>query len=295
MSNLATAFNANQTPLCLGGGTCAPAVDPGLGGAINEYAYIGSGTYNGLQTSVVRRLNRGLQFTAAYTFSHTIDNSNGAFSTTGGGGRIFVDANGNPLLNLNRGSADQDVRNFFVASSIYELPFGKGRQYGDNIPTALDYVIGGWQWNNIVTLGSGTPLDFSVQGTSNGPGNRPDVTGPITAKIVNGQGVISGNFSTPPEVGGVYTAAGTLGRNPVDGPGIHTWDTGMMKDFRVTERFKAEFRVDAFNVLNHPQFQNGSFNTGIQLGSGTSTGTTQGAQTRNFSERELQFAVRITF
>lgn len=296
MSNLATAFNANQTPLCLSGGpTCAPQHWSALGGAVNEYGYVGSGTYNGLQTSVVRRLTKGLQFTAAYTWSHTIDNSNGAFSATGGGGRIFVDANGNPLLDFNRGSADQDIRNFFVFSSLYELPFGKGKQYGGDIPTALDYIVGGWQWNNIVTLGDGTPIDLNVQGTSNNPGNRPDVTGPVTAKISGGQGIITGNFATPPEVGGVYTRPGTLGRNSIVGPGIHTWDTGMNKNFRLGERFTAQFRVDAFNVFNHPQFQNGSFNTGIQLGSGSSTGTSQGAQTRQFSEREMQFAVRVTF
>jgi hypothetical protein len=295
MSNLATAFNANSTPLCLSGGPCAPQHWSGLNGNVNEYGYIGNGSYNGLQASVVRRMTKGLQFTGAYTWSHTIDNSNGAFTTTGGSGRIFVDANGNPLLDLNRGSADQDVRHFFVFSSLYELPFGKGRQYGADIPAALDYVIGGWQWNNIVTLGTGTPLDFSVGGTSNNPGNRPDVTGPVTAKIVNGQGVISGNFTTPPEVGGVFTAPGTLGRNPIAGPGIHTWDTGMMKDFKLYERLRAEFRVDAFNLLNHPQFQNSSFNTTISLGSGSSTGTSQGASTRNYSERELQFALRVTF
>jgi hypothetical protein len=69
----------------------------------------------------------------------------------------------------------------------------------------------------------------------------------------------------------------------------------MMKDFKLYERLRAEFRVDAFNLLNHPQFQNSSFNTTISLGSGSSTGTSQGASTRNYSERELQFALRVTF
>jgi len=117
----------------------------------------------------------------------------------------------------------------------------------------------------------------------------------IQEMIRNGQGVISGNFSTPPTVGNAYTRAGTLGRNAITGPGIKTWDTGMMKDVALYERLKAEFRVDAFNLFNHPQFANGSFNTGIQLGGGSSTGSSQGAQTRNLSERELQFAVRLIF
>jgi hypothetical protein len=290
MDHLATAFNANNVPL--GGGL---PHWPTLGGAVNEYAYIGSGHYNGLQTQVEHRLSHGLQFTAAYTFSHAIDNSNGAFSSTGGGGRIFVDANGNPLLKYNEGNSDQDIRHFFVLASLYELPFGKGRQFGSSAPTVLDYIIGGWQWNNIVTLSTGTPIDLSVAGTSDNPGNRPDVSGAVSAKIVNGQGVITGNFTLPPLSGTSFTRPGTLGRNSLYGPGLHTWDTGMMKDFKLTERFKAEFRVDAFNLFNHPQFQNGSFNTGINLGSGTSPGTTQGAQVRQFTYRQLQFAFRLTF
>jgi hypothetical protein len=289
MDHLATAFNANNVPL--GGGLKHWA---NLG-AVNEYAYIGSGHYNGLQTQVERRLSRGLQFTAAYTFQQARDNSNGAFSATTGGGRIFVDANGNPLLNFNNGNSDQDIRHYFVFASLYELPFGKGRQFGSSVPRVLDYIIGGWQWNNIVTLSTGTPIDLSVTGTNDNPGNRPDVSGPVSAKIADGKGVITGTFSLPPVSGTAFTRPGTLGRNSLYGPGLHTWDTGMMKDFKLTERFKAEFRVDAFNLFNHPQFQNGSFNTGINLGSGSSPGTSQGAQVRQFSERELQFALRLTF
>jgi len=178
---------------------------------------------------------------------------------------------------------------------MYELPFGKGKQYGANIPTALDYIIGGWQWNNIITLESGTPIDLSVTGTNFAPGNRPDVSGAVSAQIVNGKGVITGNFTLPPVTGTSFTSPGNLARNALYGPGFHTWDTGMMKNFKLTERFTAQFRVDAFNLFNSPQWQNGSFNTGINLGSGTSTGTSQGASTRDFTERELQFAFRLTF
>jgi len=299
MDNLATAFNANAIPL--GGGTPHWST---LNGAVNEYAFIGSGHYNGLQTQVEHRLARGLQFTASYTLSHAVDNSNGAFSTTGGGGRIFVDDNGNPLLQYNQGNSDQDIRNFFVLASMYELPFGKGKQYGSNIPTALDYVIGGWQWNNIITLSSGTPFDISINGT---PGNRPDVTGPVSVRMVHDPNCITytgnflcaeitGNFSSPPvNAGGDFTAAGTLARNAFYGPGLHTWDMGMMKNFKLTERFTAQFRVDAFNLFNTPQFQNGSFNTDVSnIPKGTST--IYGApQVRDFSERQMQFAFRLTF
>lgn len=301
MDHLATAFNANAVPI--GGGS---KHWPNLGN-VNEYAYIGSGHYNGLQTQVERRLSRGLQFTAAYTWQHAIDNSNGAFSGTGGGGRIFLDGNGNPLLNLNNGNSDQDIRHYFVFASLYELPFGKGRQFASNVPTVLDYILGGWQWNNIITLSTGTPIDIHVDGT---PGNRPDVSGPISAKLVHDPncsivgktgsllcGEISGNFTAPPTTvpGGPFTRPGTLGRNVLYGPGFHTWDTGMMKDFKLTERFKAEFRVDAFNLFNHPQFQNGSFDTDASHIQKSTNIIYNSPQVRQFSERQLQFAFRFTF
>jgi hypothetical protein len=298
MNNLATAFNANQASF---GSTTSRW--SGLGGNVNEYAFIGNGTYNGLQTSLKRRLSQGLMFTTSYAWSHTIDNSNGAFSTTGGGGRIFVDANGNPLLGLNTGNADQDIRHSFIFASMYEIPFGKGRQFGTNLPKGLEYIIGGWQWNNIVTLQTGTPIDVNVNGVNGGQSNRPDVVGSISVHIdhAKSQGIITGNFTPPPTVavgsGKAYARAGDLGRNAVFGPGYHTWDTGMMKDISLTERYKIEFRADVFNLFNTPQFANGSFNTDISNGS-SSNGIitiTGNAQTRFSSERQMQFAFRFVF
>ena len=187
---------------------------------------------------------------------------------------------------------------------MYELPFGNGRQYAANAPKALDYIIGGWQWNNIITLSSGSPIDIHINGT---PGNRPDVTGSVSAKVVHGDpncitytgnsvcGEISGTFSTP-AVGatGGFISPGTLSRNALYGPGYYTWDMGMMKDLRLTERFTAEFRVDAFNLFNHPQWQNGIFDTNASDAKSTNI-IYGGPQVRQFSERQLQFAFRLTF
>jgi hypothetical protein len=294
MTHLATSFNANN-PILGGDGTSRW---PDLGGNVSEYAYVGSGTYNGLQTSLQRRLSHGLTFRSAYTWSHTIDNSNGAFSVTdSGGSRIFVNSNGNALLGYNKGNADQDIRNVFTFGSIYELPFGKNKQFGANWSTPLDYLLGGWQWNNIVTLQSGTPFDLYINGT---PQNRPDVTGPVSVKIDHsaGQGVIMGDFSAPPtNLSGVYVRPGTLGRDFLYGPGYHSWDTGVMKAFLVRERFRFEFRGDYFNLLNTPQFTNTSFQANSQSTAPVNgiTTLTQNAATRFSSARQLQLAVRITF
>ena len=299
MSNLATAFNANNIPLCFSGPPCASQRWFNLGGAVDEYAFIGSGTYNGLQASFNRRLSKGLLFTTAYTWSHTIDNSDGAFDPISTPNPIFVDPNGNPLLGLNKGNANQDIRNNFVFASMYELPFGRGKQMGAGWAPAVNYVLGGWQWNNIVTLQSGTPFDLNYPGS---PQDRPDITGPISVSIdhATGQGIVSGNFSKPATdpISGYYTQVGNLGRNALFGPGFHDWDTGMMKDFTMRERFKLEFRADVFNLLNHPQFQNGSFQQNLSQAPPAVNGvitTTNPAVTRLSSERELQLAVRITF
>jgi hypothetical protein len=304
MTHLATAFNANSTPLCLGGpGTCAVQRWNNLGGAVNEYAFIGNGNYNGLQASFTRRLKNGLQFTSAYTYSHTIDDSSGAFSPVSSVVPIFVDGNGNALLPFNRGNSPQDVRNNFVFASLYELPFGKGRQFGSNIPAGLNYVIGGWQWNNIITLQSGTPFDLNVNGS---PENRPDISGPISVKIDHStsQGIISGDFSAPPTnpipntpTTGDYLRPGDLGRNALYGPGFHDWDSGMMKDFPIKNRLNIEFRADVFNMFNHPQFQNGSFQQNLNAGTVANgiTTTVNPLVVRLQSNREMQFALRVTF
>jgi hypothetical protein len=232
-----------------------------------------------------------LTFRSAYTWSHTIDNSDSAFSnsTTDAGARVFLDPNGNPLLGDNRGNADQDIRQIFAFASMYELPFGRGRQLGSNWSPALNHILGGWQWNNIVTLQSGTPIDLYVTGA---PEDRPDLTGPASTDIVDGKGIIRGDFTAPPvNAAGVYIRPGSLGRNALYGPGLHTWDTGMMKDFTIESRFKLEFRGDFFNMLNRPQFDNFSFNTNA-----LETDTNPGIATTRFSSaRELQLAVRITF
>jgi len=291
MSNLATAYNVNNVPLnSLTGAKAFP-----LYGAINAFANIGSGNYNGVQVSLNKRFTNGLQFTTAYTYSHTLDNSNGAFSNNNN--TIFVDQTGTPLLSLNYGSSDSDIRHAFVGSVLYELPFGRGHQYGADIPRALDLFIGGWQWNNIVTLQTGTPVNLNVNGT---PNNRPDlVSGNPELVRVGGNWEVQGaTFAAPPKnIAGNYIRAGTFGRNGLVGPDYRTWDMSMFKNFHIKEQFIEQFRCEVFNLTNTPQFINPTTNGTVPGAPGTTiaTGFNSGVSTRFSSERQLQFAVRITF
>ena len=137
MGNLATTFNANATVAAGLGSNAGSSWFPVGGaltngvGAITSTEMIGSGTYNSLQTKLTRRLSTGLQVTAAYTWSHTLDNSASAFGTSGG---VLVTNNGVPLLQYERGNADTDQRQLFTLSSLYELPFGRGKMFAHDVP-----------------------------------------------------------------------------------------------------------------------------------------------------------------
>jgi hypothetical protein len=157
--------------------------------------------------------------------------------------------------------------------------------------------IGGWQWNNIVTLQTGTPVNLNVNGT---PNNRPDlVSGNPELVRVGGNWEVQGaTFAAPPKnIAGNYIRAGTFGRNGLVGPDYRTWDMSMFKNFHITEQFIGQFRCEVFNLTNTPQFINPTTNGTVPGAPGTTiaTGFNSGVSTRFSSERQLQFAVRITF
>ncbi len=289
MSNLATPFNANENILSpsstpatswfpLGG-----AINPNGVGAINEYAMIGSGNYNGLQTKLTRRLSYGLTGTAAYTWSHTLDN---AASALGGATGIMVGPNGTPLLHYQYGNSNDDQRQLFAGSAIYELPFGRGRRFGGDMPKAVDYAVGGWQWNNVIIKATGTPIDISDGGTTaNGQNSRPDYHGGCKTNVSAFVWIAcpAGAFTPPAGL------VGTLGRNAFPGPGTFTWDTSLTKTFSVTDRVKAEVRAQVYNLTNTPQFQDpDSKYTDGNFGQLTSPRLAP-------TNRELELAMRISF
>jgi len=288
--HLMTWFNLNNQILNAPLGTSLYA---GAGLIVNVGSASGRARYDGLQAHLNRRFARDVQYKLSYTWSHTRDNSNGPFSVTGGGGRIFDFPKIGGDLALNRGNSDQDQRHYFTCSAVYELPFGEGKRFGSEWHPFVNAIGGGWQWNNIISLGTGTPFDVSLNGL---PPNRPDYVGPAG----NGQGThLDGGirwinypaFTSPPtNAYGVFIRPGTLGRNYFHGPGIHTWDTSIFKTFDLTEKMKIQVRAEAYNLLNSPQFTNpdsnwsdGANNFGLIR------------STRAFSERQIQFALRFTF
>ncbi len=272
----------------------------GLGVTLNEFE--GTSHYNGLQTSLNRQLANGLQVTAAYTWSHSTDDSPSPFSANQAA--IPMTAAG-PQLSLNRGNADNDQRHAFTASALLEVPYGRGRRFGTHLNRGLDYIIGGYQFSPFVQIGSGTPFDLTTNAGSSaqGPGNRPDLVGlPHIGLQKNFNTVISGfpylnqsAFVHPPiNAAGVYTRVGTVYRNQFYGPGYNTTGLSIFKDIPITERIKSQIRGQAYNLFNHPQFANPSNGTS---GGGTNIDVSQIVvnATRFRSAREIELAYRITF
>lgn len=283
MANLAVAFNANQTKL--GGTTSWFPVGGGVNalgvGTINAYEMAGGGSYNGLQAQVTRRLSSGFQIIGSYAWSHTLDNVDDILANAPTG--VLVGNNGTPLLGYQRGNANNDQRQIFSAAALYDLPFGRGREFGQNMPTALDYIVGGWQWNNVILLNSGTPMD--IQGAPNSPNGRPDYHGGCKTNVnwYTWISCPSGAFTAPAGL------VGDLARNAFAGPGTHTWDTSLVKNFSITERAKTEFRAQVYNLTNTPQFQDpdNNYNNGDfgQLLNPRLSPT----------NREVEFALRVSF
>ncbi len=277
-------------------------------GAISTTRYDGEANYNALQTKLEKRFTNGLSILSAYTFSKAIDNSPGGFCF-GGQGPATCGFD-NPLRpELDRALSGLDIPHRFTFASVYDLPFGRNRTYLKNIPAVLDFLVGGWQFNNIITLQSGPVF------TPNFRGARPDIIGdptPTDAQRAAGILINQAAFAAPSQF--VFSAdanndacyefntagmrvgpnfrcpmIGTLGRNTLRGDSQEYWDASLFKNFAVrsiSEAFNVQLRISAFNVLNH-------------VNRSTPNGDVENANFgRDFSEqrrRQLEFALKIIF
>jgi hypothetical protein len=240
--------------------------------AINAYGPYVSAHYESLQSQLERRFNKGLTLLAAYTWSHSIDNDNNSRENAYN-------------LSLEQASSNFDLRQRFVLSSVYALPFGKGKAFLNNSRFA-NIVAGGWQLSGIFTRQTGLPFTpvESVDASNTGTTERPNRVG--TAALASGQSINNwfnvAAFTAP----AAYTF-GNSGRNILAGPGLTNLDLGLSRVIPIREQFHIEFRAETFNLLNTPQF--GLPNATL----GTSTVGT--ITTTVNSQRELQFALRFAF
>jgi hypothetical protein len=261
---------------------------PTIGNVIAS-RYNGDFSYNAFQSKLEKRFSKGLSILGTYTFAKAIDNTPGGFCLSGGGQRNC--GPDNPLrLDLDRGLSDTDVRHRITFASVWDLPIGKERRFLKGIPTALDYVIGGWQMNNIVTLQSGPVFDVTVNG------GRVDLLGdPTPTAAQEAQGIQLNRAAFRAPVTPVFSndpngpKFGSLGRNVFRGDFQEYWDAGLFKNIPlgfINEQSALQLRISVFNVLNHVNRgrPNGDLNS-------DNFGKDQSEQRR----RQLEFGVRLIF
>ena len=253
-------------------------------GSISYNNYDGKSNYNGLQLHAEHHANNGLVATFSYAWSHTLDDSPGAFQ--GQTASLYYD----PMAGY--GNSSQDQRQVFSSSMLYVLPFGRGQRYGANASRLMDMLIGGWQSSLIAMVQTGTPVDLSTGEAQ--PGNRPDRVGSIKYnKSISGTWFDTSSFSSAiPTVatanGTTYTRLGTLARNQVFGPGYRVVNLSMQKNVHLTDKYTMELHGDAFNLLNTAEFVNPNSNM-----NGSHFGKVEGTQV--YSNREIQIAARFVF
>jgi hypothetical protein len=283
-------------------------------------------TYNSLQISLTRRLSKGLQFLASYTYAKSLDNASGG-SDSAGEVRDTINIAGNQLDNrANRGLSDFDRTHRFVLSYLWDLPrpaFARS--------TAPRLLFSNWQMAGIVTVMSGLPIDIidggagSFYGLSGGnnalvrpswaPGaTRSTATSNVPAgyffnpvafvrpTVLAGQVIPSSNGTAT--AGATGTDFGNVGRNVLRGPGQTNVDFSVIKRFPIHESKNIELRAEFFNLFNHVNFANPISNlsavpaTSIDPNSGRIIGSAGDfgriISTSN-NPRLIQFALKINF
>jgi hypothetical protein len=284
---------------------------PGTLLPVNRNAFavdvIGNGSwsnYHGLQAEIRRRLSGGLYYQLNYTFSK-------AYSDFEGSQTSFAPYLDNALgETIEKSRIANDITHVFKANAVYELPFGPGKRWWSWDGVA-GKILGGWSVNGILLWQSGEPLSIlSALGTLNRSARSTinSVNSPLSVADLQGRtGVFfdpntgqpqlfpsdviaavranpnSNPFFTNPGPGTV----GSLQLTPVSGPGRFNLDMSVIKRTRITENTNIEFRAEAFNVLNHTNFniaQTANINS-----------TSFGNITNTFDPRILQFAVKFNF
>jgi TonB-dependent receptor-like protein len=230
-------------------------------GSILYSSLAGKSSFHALNMKLERRFAKGFSILASYSWSHSIDDdSGGSYGTP----------NLNPAnFQLDIGSSDFDIRQRFVTSFLYELPFGRGKQILGGVNRAADAIVGGWQLNTITVFQSGVNRNVTAPNTSTVARitQRADATGIDSGSsfTVGGQTITPGKdfgstnrnlywfnpkaFSAP-----LPLTFGTSGRDLISAPGFWNWDISLFKDFKFSERARLQFRAEFFNALNQTRF-----------------------------------------
>jgi hypothetical protein len=254
----------------------------------------GSSWYNALEASLTKRLSRGFQFLASYTFSKALDTDGADINSTSSGNGLTLGDQNSASQRWGRASFDRTHR--FAFSGIWALPSPPDGVRG--------LILGNWSVAAIAIVQSGTALTIADTNSNNVFGiseDRAELSGLCSKhRLVNAGSIESklnayfdkGCFANPPVIGadGIGTAFGNSPTGIVDGPLQANLDVAISKMIplgRLREGSALEFRTELFNALNHPQFGNPDTNfTSPTFGVVTSTAV---------NPRVIQFALKLSF
>jgi len=278
-------------------GAGIPCATTGTHAYLEDATFDGNSNYNSVEFALRRRISNGLSYSLGYTFAHGLANY-----------RDNLTAQQLPQNSYNysaeMGNSVLDVRSRFVGNFLWELPLGQGKRFmsGDNFAGRW---LGGWQFNGIVTLQTGTPFNVTANNDGLVDGNNPVyancIGNPYAGATTNPKLFTTTGFIINPAAFSQPGPGqfGTCAPYQFYGPGIQTWDLSLFKQFKFTERYQLQFRTEFFNAFNHPNFANPNANIGSpgSFGKVNNTlapilGTDSGGPG---DPREIQFALKLYF
>lgn len=236
-----------------------------------------SSSYNSLQVRFSKRYSHGLQFEGSYVWSKVVDNGSSHQDSY----NILPD----------RSVTSYDIPHRFVVGYIYELPFGRGRHFGSNAPAAVNWILGGWQFNGITTIQSGAPIQITANNVTglgnpveraNNNGHSAALSGDIHQRLNRYFDTSVFSQPLPFTFGNVSPYISNLRTEYVNNS-----DLSLFKEFTPRERIRVQFRAEFLNAFNRVLFSGP--NTSV-------TSTNFGViSSQGNSPRQLQFGLKILF
>jgi hypothetical protein len=258
-----------------------------------------NGTYNAGSVKLTRRFGQGISLTTNYTYAKSIDNASG--TRTQGLDTLFPQDSS--CLACERGLSSFDVRHRWVLGAVYELPIGRGKPLNIN-NSVVNAFVGGWQLSTNTTIQSGVPQTLTIginnAGTNNPLPDRPSYSGTGTGYAANrtpSQWFDPASFVVAPQ--GTF---GNVGRNTMLTPHFQSIDMALAKNFTMpySERHFIQFRLEAFNVFNHPSWgaPNGNILAGATFPGAPANAAHQGfgvISSTAIPMRQIQLGLKYSF
>ena len=253
-------------------------------GPIHGYHFDGNSMYHALVSRLEKRFSSGFTVLTSYTFSKAIGDVCGSSAAGDTSNCGFQDIRN---TRIERSVDNIDVPHRLVVSGVYELPIGRGRQFGSGMPKVVDGLFGGWSIGSIVTAASGRPYNVINSGNPANTGtygvvSRPNVLGDPYG--INR--TVDEDFNPSAFVATAPFALGNAGRNILRQRGFFNWDFSTHKEFKLHERVRLQFRFEAFHFTNTPRFGQ----AGATLGTATF-----GKITSADTPRNLQLGARVVW